>query len=46
VAPEVDGLEFPDRRLADLIGLLVAKLPAQRRSSALREAGEEFGPCA
>jgi predicted ArsR family transcriptional regulator len=43
VAPEFDGIEFPDRRLADLIGLLVEKLPPRRRSSALREAGEEFG---
>jgi hypothetical protein len=43
VAPEFEGIEFPDRRLADLIGLLVEKLPARRRSSALREAGEDFG---
>jgi predicted ArsR family transcriptional regulator len=43
VAPEFEALEFPDRRLADLIGLLVAKLPPRRRPNALREAGEEFG---
>jgi predicted ArsR family transcriptional regulator len=43
VAPELEGVEFPDRRLADLIGLLVGKLPARSREKALREAGEEFG---
>jgi predicted ArsR family transcriptional regulator len=43
VTPEFEGVEFPDRRLADLIGLLVEKLPPRRRSIALREAGEEFG---
>jgi predicted ArsR family transcriptional regulator len=43
VAPELEGVEFPDRRLAELIGLLVEKVPARGRSKALREAGEEFG---
>jgi predicted ArsR family transcriptional regulator len=43
VAPELEGVEFPDRRLADLIGLLVGKLPPRGREKALREAGEEFG---
>jgi predicted ArsR family transcriptional regulator len=43
VAPELEGVEFPERRLADLIGLLVGKLPARSREKALREAGEEFG---
>lgn len=43
VAPELEGVEFPDRRLADLITLLVRKVPARGRPKALREAGEEFG---
>ncbi len=43
VAPELDAVEFPDRRLADVIGFLVGKLPARGREKALREAGEEFG---
>jgi predicted ArsR family transcriptional regulator len=43
VAPELEGVEFPDRRLAELIGLLVGKIPARVRAKALREAGEEFG---
>jgi predicted ArsR family transcriptional regulator len=43
VAPELEGVEFPDRRLADLIGLLVEKLPRRRRPNVLREAGEDFG---
>jgi predicted ArsR family transcriptional regulator len=43
VAPELEGVEFPDRRLAELIGLLVGKIPARGRARALREAGEEFG---
>jgi predicted ArsR family transcriptional regulator len=43
VAPELEGVEFPDRRLAELITLLVKQVPARGRPKALREAGEEFG---
>jgi predicted ArsR family transcriptional regulator len=43
VAPELKGVEFPDRRLAELITLLVKRVPARGRQTALREAGEEFG---
>jgi predicted ArsR family transcriptional regulator len=43
VAPELEGVEFPDRHLAELIGLLVRSVPARGRRRALREAGEEFG---
>ena len=43
VAPELEAIEFPDRRLAELIGLLVGKLPPRSREKALREAGEDFG---
>jgi predicted ArsR family transcriptional regulator len=38
VAPELEGVEFPDRRLSELIGLLVGKIPARTRKRALREA--------
>jgi predicted ArsR family transcriptional regulator len=43
VAPELEGVEFPDRRFADLITLLVKRVPARGRQTALREAGEDFG---
>jgi predicted ArsR family transcriptional regulator len=43
VAPELEAVEFPERRLADIIGILVGKLPARGRAGALREAGEDFG---
>jgi predicted ArsR family transcriptional regulator len=43
VAPELEAIEFPDRRLAELIGLLVGQLPVRSREKALREAGEDFG---
>ncbi len=43
VAPELEAVEFPERRLADLIALLVGKLPARGREKALREAGVDFG---
>ena len=43
VAPELEGVEFPDRRLAELIGFLVGKIPPRGRERALREAGEDFG---
>jgi predicted ArsR family transcriptional regulator len=43
VAPELEAVEFPDRRLAELISLLVKRVPARGRPQALREAGEDFG---
>jgi predicted ArsR family transcriptional regulator len=43
VAPELEGVEFPDRRLSELVGLLVGKIPARSRERALREVGEDFG---
>jgi predicted ArsR family transcriptional regulator len=43
VAAELEAVEFPDRRLAELIGLLVGKLPARSKERTLREAGEDFG---
>jgi predicted ArsR family transcriptional regulator len=43
VAPELHGIEFPDRRLSELIGLLIKRIPARGRPRALREAGEDFG---
>jgi predicted ArsR family transcriptional regulator len=43
VAPELEGVEFPDRRLAELITLLVQRVPVRGRPKALREAGAEFG---
>jgi predicted ArsR family transcriptional regulator len=43
VTQELEGVEFPDRRLAELISLLVTKVPARGRSNALREVGEDFG---
>lgn len=43
VAPELEGVEFPDRRLAELITLLVEKVPVRGRPRVLRAAGEEFG---
>lgn len=43
VAPELEGVEFPDRRLAELITFLVKKVPAAGRPEALRQVGEGFG---
>ena len=43
VAPELESVEFPDRGLSDLVGLLVGRIPARTRERALREAGEDFG---
>jgi predicted ArsR family transcriptional regulator len=43
VAPELEGIEFPDRRLAELITFLVKRVPARGQQKALREAGQEFG---
>lgn len=43
VAPELEDLEFPDRRYAELIGLLVERLSRRGREVALRETGRQFG---
>jgi predicted ArsR family transcriptional regulator len=43
VAPELEAVEFPDRRLVELIGLLVETIRPSDRVTALREAGESFG---
>jgi predicted ArsR family transcriptional regulator len=43
VAQELESVEFPDRRLAELVLLLVKKVPARSRCKVLREAGEDFG---
>jgi predicted ArsR family transcriptional regulator len=43
VAPEVEGVEFPPRRLAGLVGHLIDELPEAGRARALRRAGEDFG---
>ena len=43
VAPELEAVEFPDRRLAELVGLLAGKLPDRNRENVLRGAGEDFG---
>jgi predicted ArsR family transcriptional regulator len=43
VAPELEGVEFPDRRLGELLSLLVKRVPARGRPKALRETGEDFG---
>jgi predicted ArsR family transcriptional regulator len=43
VAPELEGVEFPDRRYAGLVGILAEKIPQRARDRALRQAGEEFG---
>jgi predicted ArsR family transcriptional regulator len=43
VAPELEGVEFPDRRYAELIALLVERVPVRARDRTLREAGREFG---
>ena len=43
VTQELEGVEFPDRRLAELVSLLVTKVTARGRSNALREVGEDFG---
>jgi predicted ArsR family transcriptional regulator len=43
VAPDLEGVEFPDRRYAELIGLLLEKIPVRGRDQALREAGADFG---
>ena len=43
VAQELEAIEFPERRLGELITVLIGKLPSRGRQRALREAGEDFG---
>ena len=43
VAPELAGIEFPERRYERLIGLVVELLPLRTRSLRLREVGIAFG---
>jgi len=43
VAPDLEGVEFPDRRYGELIGLLLQKIPASGVEQAMRETGEAFG---
>ena len=42
-APEQQALEFPSRRLTELVARLLDRLPADGREQALRSAGEAFG---
>jgi predicted ArsR family transcriptional regulator len=42
-ASETHALEFPSRRLPELVARLVDKVPAVGREQALRSAGEDFG---
>ena len=42
-APEAEALEFPPRRLPELVARLLDEVPAERRGLALREAGADFG---
>jgi predicted ArsR family transcriptional regulator len=42
-APEAQALEFPSRRLPELVARLLEKVPADGREQALRSAGEDFG---
>jgi predicted ArsR family transcriptional regulator len=42
-APEAQALEFPSRRLPELVAHLLDKVPADGREQALRSAGEDFG---
>jgi len=42
-APERSALEFPLRRLGQVVGRLVEELPAPGRAAALRRAGEGYG---
>lgn len=42
-APEAQALEFPSRRLPELVARLLDKIPAEGREQALRGAGEDFG---
>src|SRR5207248_6010894 len=43
VAPELSGIEFPERRYEQLIDLLVGTLPERGRSERLHETGVGFG---
>jgi predicted ArsR family transcriptional regulator len=43
VAPELSGIEFPERRYEQLIGLLVGTLPERGRRERLHETGVAFG---
>jgi predicted ArsR family transcriptional regulator len=43
VAPELQGVEFPDRHYADLVGLLLQHVPVRSRERALQKTGEAFG---
>jgi predicted ArsR family transcriptional regulator len=42
-APEPQALEFPSRRLPELVARLLDRVPADGREQALRSAGEDFG---
>jgi predicted ArsR family transcriptional regulator len=42
-APEAQALEFPSRRLPELVARLLEQVPADGREQALRSAGEDFG---
>ncbi len=42
-APERSALEFPARRLAQIVGGLVEEIPAHARAGALRRVGEGYG---
>jgi predicted ArsR family transcriptional regulator len=42
-APEPQALEFPPRRLADLVARLLDEVPPDGREEALRGVGEDFG---
>src|SRR5215471_21261951 len=42
-APEQQALEFPSRRLPELVARLLDRVPADGREQALRSAGKDFG---
>jgi len=42
-APESQALEFPARRLPELVARLLDEIPEEGREQALRRAGEDFG---
>ncbi len=43
VAPETSMIEFPPRRLPELVARLLDELPARGRAAALRRVGADFG---